>query len=223
MIDWVFQHLGMVVFVAIIFFFGRVVRRVAATLKDAANQTTPRRIANQDPDAAERARRVREEILRKIAERRGVPSPTGQPASVRGNLRERDTNPGGTPPVVGDLLRRARQQFPTLPPLDPFGGPPAAGRRLPRPEPATTELPEADVSTKRIQTLPPPVVREAPVFVAPSPIPVARVYSPMAAATSAAPGARGPVSPLVPELRDPAALRRAFILREILGPPVGLR
>ena len=25
------------------------------------------------------------------------------------------------------------------------------------------------------------------------------------------------------DLRDPAALRRAFILREVLGPPVGLR
>ena len=28
---------------------------------------------------------------------------------------------------------------------------------------------------------------------------------------------------LVGELRDPAALRRAFVLREILGPPVALR
>jgi hypothetical protein len=50
----------------------------------------------------------------------------------------------------------------------------------------------------------------------------ARVFAAATAATASAPAASAG-SVLGIELREPNAARRAIILREILGPPVGLR
>jgi hypothetical protein len=155
-------------------------------------------------DEAERTRRVQEEVRRKIAERRGR-----QPESPP--VRE---VPGR--PARGETWReRARRE---IAPVDPFGGP---GRRLAKPAPAASPAPrpfsppEPDDSgaRERQQWLTEQaLVREAT---------AARTAAGLAQTALTTPSPV--VSPWLTELREPSAVRRAIVLREILGPPVGLR
>lgn len=216
---WLLENLGLVivVIIAAVSFL----RGVFQTLKGDAEKP-PRRARPEfeDPEAAERTRRVQEEIRRKIAERR-----TGE----SGEVFEQPA------PEVFDA---PRERIPPLvrptqtPPVDPFGGPmrkivrkleeaaEAAERRF---ELADDGAAQAALERQRrleeqMRAL--EAAREAE----------RRRAAEIAAAVrqderGAARGVRvpSPVMGLRAQLRDPGELRRAIVLREVLGPPVGLR
>jgi hypothetical protein len=161
-----------------------------------------RRVGTADPSAevdeasAERTRQVQAEVRRKIEERRRRPM---------------------APPLVAPR--------PIAQPLSPpFGWPVGRGSKA-----ETVNPPEATSSTPARRQVEPTAYASAP---AQPPVERnlsadvvarnARVFAAATAATASAPAASAG-SVLGIELREPNAARRAIILREILGPPVGLR
>jgi len=152
----------------------------------------------RDPSAlppgedAERTRRVREEVQRKIVERR----------------REAAARPGSWAESPSATPRPAERSQPPL-------APPVAASR---PAPPADEEDVAEAALQRQQKLAEQVRAMEAARTA------AQVRT-SALAAFAPPGA-SPGSPPIdwlPELRDPRSVRRAVILREILGPPVALR
>lgn len=194
--QWVFQHLQIIIAVAaaIAYMFNR-----GKQAPDAGG-------ADTGDDDAERARQIREEIRRKIAERRQGASPsTRKPAET-----------SAPPPVL-----HAPQ---SVPPIDPFGGP---VRPAPPPFRRTrTELPPVPQATEA-ETMA-VLERQEQLAEQMKALEEARLKQQRraadvvttAAATAAASAARGA---LLADLRHPQGLRRAMVLREVLGAPVALR
>ncbi len=155
-----------------------------------------------DPEQAERVRRIQEEIRRKIAERRG------------------QTAPSAPPPMPAPVFEREqpafREERPAPPPL------PSAREvvtayddeaALERQRRMADQLAELEARRRE--------ARRAAQALAETGGPTVTVRS-MAREAAAGPapiGARG----LAKELRDPKALRRAMVLREVLDAPVALR
>jgi hypothetical protein len=204
--NWVLEHLQLLIgaAAAIAYYLNR--RRTSA---DGAARPAQARGPDSE-EQAERTRRVQEVIRRKIAERRG----RAPDVVERRTARER------MPPLV-----RPTQ----VPPLDPFGGP--MRRIIRKIEDAAAKLdqpidnPEAGAKTSEL-------VRQAKLAEQLRELEVARVAQERRAAeialvkikrraeTRPMPAVFGDVRAV---LRDPRELRRAVILREVLGPPVGLR
>jgi hypothetical protein len=146
-----------------------------------------------DPELAERTRRIREEIQRKIAER-GRGYRTEQPTIPREPRTEQP------PPIVREVI------VPEVPPAIRRGVSAAEVQRQ-------AEILEQQAAIAE-------QLREAELMKS-----AALKRAKYEAATTDHTGtlrsqAR---SSVLGDLRDPAALRRAFILREVLGPPVALR
>ena len=217
--DWIFKNIEVVLVIAgaIAYWINQRAREKAGQEADydedgvPENRPAPRAETrelspvNRDGgniDQEERARRIREEIQRKIAERRGQASAPAAPPPM----------PRFDPfrPVFQEQAR------PVPPPLRP-------------PEPATARGPavayDDSAALERQRRLAAQLEeleyrrREARRVAA-----QAR-FGETASAGSTAPaggitlGARG----VAAELRDPRALRRAFVLREVLAAPVALR
>lgn len=187
--DWVFDHLQLIIAAAGAIAWWLNKRR------DPAGAETPaphQEDTFDDPELAERTRRIREEIQRKIAERaRGYP--TEQPTLPR----EQQAEP---PVVVREVV------VPEVPSVIRRGAPAAEVQRqaeiLEQQAAIAEQLREAELmktaALKRAQ------------------------YE--AATTDQTTVLRSQArSTVLGDLHDPAALRRAFILREVLGPPVALR
>jgi|SRR5665213_3087893 len=155
-IEVVLKNLGTLLPVAVVF-----LGWLAATWKKLAKQSAPPRAPVRPAgDEEERTRRIKEEVRRKIVERRGAPAPTSAPAPL--------------PAPAGDYLaEQARQE------------------RLAK-EMAAIEA-----------GLPPPIAAHQP-------------YAPSSSSPAPALG-------WLEALRDPLNVRRAIVLREVLGPPMGLR
>ena len=204
--NWILEHLQLVLAIAGAFAFWLKQRSEAKSPgKETARPVQPATM--EEADDAERARKIREEIMRKIAERRGeVAKP--QPAA-----RQEEPKTFKFPPLVRPHA-----------PVDTFGGP--SRPVILRPEPAKAappvlvakgesheavlarqerlagqmrELEEKRALTLRRATVEAEVKREAD-----------GVWHRAA-------------SNVREELRDPRALRHAMILREILGKPVALQ
>jgi len=201
--DWLLNHLGVLVFLFVLF---SVVR---ASVK-AARLSEEHKAGHDETEEQRRVREIQERIRRKIVERRGGAAPEPQPAETAGE-------PAAAPPVLA-----------RVPPLDPFGGP---MRRMVvemqrrTPEPATPPVSELEAGAvlerqkqladqlralehTRRQTL-----RRATEVADAQQI----VRESVAAGRVAARGA------LLADLRDATSLRRAIVLREVLGAPVGFR
>ncbi len=148
-----------------------------------------------DPAQAERTRRIQEEIRRRIMERRGL-SPTPRPEP------EAEEEPPALP--VPPPLIAAMQPVMVSPPLEQA-----------MKAPAQEAVSESSRQQQIVQQF-----REAQAALA-----AGRDSSPLSGAEPAMPASGGSrrASPLLAELRSPAGFRRAVVLREILGPPVGLR
>ncbi len=162
-------------------------------------------------DEAERTRRVQEEVRRKIAERRGRQSEEDEPA--------RAPVPGAARSAMGEGWRGMMERR-EIPSLDSFGGP---NRRPVKAAPAPVP-PPVDRSADRGRSGragAPAVAGRRPALRQASR--QRSALCPERGAASA--GARPPpvVSPWLVELREPGSVRRAIVLREILGVPVGLR
>ena len=163
-----------------------------------------------DPDEAERARRIREEIRRKIIARRGgEPGPEPEPPLPVSR------SPEATPPVRGfpsDLPEVIREVMAPKPP--PAKPPPVAAATASREE----QLFAAE-ETERQRSLEKQLLGASGLLESAE----RRVAFEQSTADTQ-PAAQALLrAGLLEELRDPDALRRAFLLREVLGPPLALR
>jgi hypothetical protein len=185
--EWVLDHLRLLIGAAGVVAWWLNQRRAT---KAAAPQA-PKPATFNDPQLAERTRRIREEIQRKIEERARAytrPDPTAARA-----------NPAVPPPLVR----------------------PAAERRSAAPATARVSRAETD-RTKEIpaqQVALAERLREAQLIKAAARRDQVANEAGVGASSTVTIAAAG----LVEDLRDPQALRRAFLLREIIGPPVALR
>lgn len=203
--EWILDHLQIIIAVAAAIAYWLNQRRQGRTGDGAEGEgderpEVSRRDLQSDPEEAERIRRIQEEIRRKIAERAaggpiGIPPPAPEPPPL---FRTESSAPR---PVATPLPQRefTREAVPS-PVLAPPTSQANAGAILERQHEMAEQM-EVLASSRRI------VERRAAAVVAhaksqePSPI-------------------RGE---LLHELRGAHNLRRAMVLREVLGPPVGLR
>lgn len=205
--NWFIEHLQIIIAAAaaIAYFINR-----SRGTPDAENGTTSSGSPHEAQAQAERTRQIQEEIRKKIAARRAGAGETVQPPTA---TRER------VPPLV-----RPTQ----IPPLDPFGGPmrriikeiEAAAQKSFEPQPDPEAAARA-ATLERQKTL----AAEMRALEAQRLEEQRRVRA-IALATKRRPItslAGATASDVRSGLRDPRELRRAIVLREILGAPVGLR
>lgn len=217
-IEWALENLGVVVVVLLgVFSFLRSLVKAAGNREQPLAKPRPR--GAEDPEAAERTRRIQEEIRRKIAERRGttVDAPAAPPV-VFEQPAEPEERRERIPPLV-----RPRE----VSPVDPFGGP--MRKIIRKIEEAAQEpqwRPMEDAETAAA------LERQRKLEEQMRALEAARAAEQRRAAELAARRAEREMREATPsthggslrgELRDPQALRRAFVLREVLGTPVGLR
>lgn len=187
--DWVFDNLQVVIAVAGAIAWWLNQRRQSQT--EGEEPAAPPEATFDDPQLAERTRRIREEIQRKIAER------------ARGYPTEEPTLPHdepGEPPLVREIV------VTQAPPMSRRSHTALEAQRQ------AEILEEQATLAERL--------REAEQMKL-----SAQKRARYEAATADHSNAARSLSrsTVLDDLRDPAALRRAFILREVLGPPVALR
>ncbi len=212
MIEWIFKNLGIVIFVVIV--VAQLVRGAARSRK-VAEENVP---APADYDEQRRTREIQERVRRQIAERRG-----GQSAA-----------PAATPPPLAREVASApapQPQTTQLPEL--FGGP--LGRMLEelqkRSQPQPVPVEEPPLVAARFNTV--ELERQARLAGELQALEDARADARRRAAQRTeekrATAESEPVlrtaarGQLLGDLADRQSLRRAFVLREVLGPPVALR
>jgi hypothetical protein len=196
---WILEHLQILIGVA---------AAIAYFLNRVRSQSSEDRSTSDGEGQEERTRRLQEEIRRKIAQRRGL-----DPDSA--DSRE------SVPPLMVP---------PPIPPIDPFGGPAskimrrieeAASQREPQVQPAAerARMIEAERRARLAEEL-----EELGRVRAEN----ERRVAALAAETERRTPARAPVVGVTSRglrnaLRRPDEVRRAVLMREILGPPVSLR
>jgi len=207
--SWLLQNLPLL---AIVFVLISIVRAVLRA--KAAGQR--HEAGADDTEEQRRVREIQERIRRTIAERRGQVV-LAEPPEMRPTLSP------ASEPFEPPVLRTPR-----VPPIEPFGNP--VGRML------------AELQRKRAGHEEPPVLvasergsleRQARLAEQREALEQARLTAQRRATHVAAEKRvqaesdaveRGRLrGQLLHDLKDPASLRRAFVLREVLGPPVGLR
>jgi hypothetical protein len=167
-----------------------------------AKTLTPASRDGMDPEQEERVRRIQEEIRRKIAERRGQPAPGPlAPQPMFEEPRER--------PMV---FREEPQVPPPLPTVREVVVTYDDGAALERQRRMEEQLAELEKQRREAR-------RAAQAFAESGATRAATSDTQSGAARTAAVGERS----LVQDLRDPRAVRRAMVLREVLGQPVALR
>jgi hypothetical protein len=198
-VTWALSHIPQLIFAFVLLQVVRAIFRAAQLSKE--HQAT-----TSETDEQRRVREIQERIRKKIAERRGTAAPLA-PA------RE-ETAPSAP------LLRPPTR----VPQLEPFGGPSRrvvfeTERRVLLP----AEPPPIDTAAlERQQRLAEQIraLDEARVATLRRAAQVVTQRENAAASSSAATATH---AGWLGDLRDPQALRRAFVLREVLGPPVALR
>ena len=199
---WIFENLGFFVFVFVAISMIRAIRKAMQLTKEGGP-------APDETEDQKNLRRIQEGIRRKIAERRAGATP-GQPPPFGEHRPELETRPAVPPP---------------LPTLDPFGGPaarrPGEGERRVLP-PVTPALSEGALLARQEQLAEQMRVLEE-----------SRLLARRRAAEIAATQQAESVSEagvlatarerVLADLREPPTLRRALVLREVLGAPVALR
>lgn len=187
--DWVLDHLQFIIAAAGAIAWWLNQRRQG---KDGAEEAPPHQEATfDDPDLAERTRKIREEIQRKIAER------------ARGYSDEQPTVPRAEPdepPFVREVV---------ITPVPPVRRASTAHYEVQQQAEILEEQATLAEKLAEAQAMKAAAMKRAQ-------------YEAMTAdhSSDARTLAR---STVLDDLREPAALRRAFILREVLGPPVALR
>jgi hypothetical protein len=189
------------VFIVIAGLVAQVLKALQKGQGGAAEAAPKKEYEFDDPELAERTRKIREEIRRKIEQRRGG---ANQPEPVPPVVIE-SSSEATPPPVVirlPEVVREVLTPSRTPEPAEDRGAQIRAAAELERQVSLEERLQEAMLLKQSADRR---VAFEATTA---DPEPAALVKT------------RGTV---LDDLRDPAALRRAFILREVLGPPVALR
>ena len=198
--NWILEHLQLVIALA---------GGIAYWLKQrsdakAANDPRAQPATMAEGDDADRARKIREEIMRKIAERRGGAGAT--PATTPSEEKKFPL-----PPLVRPVA-----------PLDTFGGParPVIRRSAPVAQAPVMAKGESDEAVLARQERLAQQMRE----LESQRVVTLKRATVVAEATRVAEGiSERAASAVRQNLRDPRSVRHAIILREVLGTPVGLR
>lgn len=193
--EWLFDNFP----VAIVLF---VIYSIAAAVKRARNAKEEHDASHDETAEQRRVREIQERIRRIAAERRGGRAPADMPPP------RRMEQPPPVHEMPGGPLRRMMEEFERrVPPPPP---PPVAVHvnraEIERQEQLAEELRAAEAA-KALAERRAAHLRDAE---------LARA-NPLALQRAATRGR------LLEDLRDAQSLRRAFVLREVLGPPVGLR
>lgn len=215
--DWVLERKGLVIFV--LFILVQIVRGLFRARSAAA---PPPQAKPDELEEQRRTQEIQEDIRRRKAERRGAFAPPETPPPLQSE------------PMPEPLPRRAETtQMP-----EPFGGPlrrvfeeleremrPQTAQPAPQPPPLVVQ----NAGDRRTAEL----VRQEQLAEELRVLEESRMLAKRRATKEAASsyahsqsegGLRTAVQgKLMDDLRDPASLRRAVVLREVLGTPVGLR
>jgi len=203
--DWILENIW--VFVAIAAVIARLLMKAKQSSVEKRNQPAPpKEYEFEDPELAERTRKIREEIQRKVAERRGqhLQPPVLQPQRPAPVPLQR--SPEATPPPITlrEVIREVMQPRPQPVPA-------SSSRR-------TMELAAAEEARRQADLL--EKLKAAELIKT-----AGRLRAAIEASASAKESAviAQTRTAVLDDLRSPQALRRAFVLREVLGPPVALR
>ena len=201
--DWIFEHIWLLIAIASV--IARVLMK--RNQADAAEGAKPpaKEYEFEDPELAERTRKIREEIQRKIAERRGqqTQSQALPPVQARPSPVERSPNTNQPPATLSEVVREVLQPRP-----EPMA--PAARRIM-----AVNVAEESERQRTLMEKL-----KEAELMKAST---LRRQAFEASTADKEPAALQESRAGVLEDLRNPQALRRAFILREVIGPPVGMR
>jgi len=202
---WLFDNVWIVIAIAAV--IAKLVQAMRGKGAETDNTPAPpKEFEFEDTELAERTRKIREEIRRKIEERRGQHTRPAEPMPERPALAPMERSPEATPPPVviqlPELIREVLQPRPEAVPEPPAFSTVAQAEEAERQAALTEQVREAEEMKAAAE-------RRAAFEASITDQETARLQQ-----------ARTTV---LDDLRDPAALRRAFILREVLGPPVALR
>lgn len=194
--EWLFDNVP----VAIVLF---VIYSIAAAVKRARDKKTEHEASHDETAEQRRVREIQERIRRIAAERRGgrVPAETPRQPTEMESPAEPTTMGGSLKRMLEEIERRA-QPAPQPPPLVVR----TQRAEVERQEQLADEL-HALEEAKSVMERRAAHLRDAE-----------RAQANPEVIRRTAVRAR-----LLEELHDPQSLRRAFVLREVLGPPVGLR
>lgn len=191
--DWVFDNIPLLLFIAA----GIAQMLLKKKAPEDAPEAPPAEASFEDPQLAERTRKIREDIQRKIEDRRRADS-RPQPAPAPQAEASPEQPPEWIrelPPVVQEVFQTPRQTAAHHAELQ------RQAELLERQATLAEQLRQAQAMKAAVQK-----------------------RTTFETAISEKDGAKGRSQrALIGELRDPAALRRAFVLREVLGPPIALR
>ncbi|MBL9200670.1 MAG: hypothetical protein JNL39_09195 [Opitutaceae bacterium] len=205
-INWVLGNLPLVIFALVI--ISQIMR---AAKRAREQQSEEQRQARPDAlDEDRRTREVQEQIRRRIAERRGGGAPAAEPPALERPAPSPETTQlpdvfdGPLGRMLQELQKRAQPAAQEPPPL------PATALRQ------SAELERQQQLAEQLRTLEEQkmLAKRRAAHLAEARAEVAQGEPALRAV------ARGR---LIDDLRDPQSLRRAFVLREVLGAPVGLR
>jgi len=221
--NWIFDNLQIVLTVAAALAYWLTQRAASKSDKQAKGRPGAERQATPDVEDFDLTRKIQEEIRRRIAERRGEMSepPQGQPFDkAQGRSMERPPEP--------EQFERYREPEPP-PPLQPVPVEP------PSPVMSPMGVPESDLERQLEEA------RERAALTAEKRKQASvKLSQALRSSEAAAAGIRAPKMPslgwqmttggqggsnrtLRRALLSPSTVRQAIVLREVLGPPVGLR
>ena len=210
MIDWIFKNLGVVIFLVI------VISQLVRGAMRARKTTEERGTSPVDYDEQRRIRETQERIRRQIAERRGQQAPapdTAPPPLARQApppLAQQETTqlPDVFDGPLGRMLQELQKRAQPQPVAEP---PPMVAARVNSAELERQEQLAAQL--KALEDARADAKRRA-----------AHVVEGKRVTAESEPALRSAArGQLLTDLADPKSLRRAFVLREVLGAPVGLR
>jgi hypothetical protein len=191
--DWILDNIRLIVIVGGAIAYWLNQRRKAKEEAEAARTMAPAQAKTQEGEDAERTRRVQEEIRRKILERAGGAT---KPSAV-------------LPPPLPAASRLSR---PEQPKADAYVEPSVEEQEQTVAADQAMLLRQQQLAAKLQELQQQRRAHERP----------AEVFAEKTALAMSAVGTSVLGSPLA-DLRNPALVRRAIILREVLGTPVGLR
>jgi hypothetical protein len=205
--EWILAKLPVLIFVLV--FAAKIFEAIMKSRKAKSEHES----GHDDAAEQRRVAEVQEQIRRRIAERRGgAPVPPTPPASIpipRPIVRRAETTE--LPDPMGGTLRRVFEEM---------------ERKLQPPAPAPEPPPLVQhrrAELERQQEL----AEQLKVLEEQRVLAQRRATNLATEVREEAESERGVLSAgrthLLDDLRDPQTLRRAFVLREVLGPPVGLR
>lgn len=199
--DWIFDHIWVLVAIAAV--IARLFGKKASGDESEGQPGKPKEYEFEDPELAERTRKIRDEIQRKIAERRGQPVPPlvqqPRPAPIE-RSPEATTPPVNLPEIFREVMKPRSE--PVAPPLLRRAMTVNMAEEAERQAALMEKLQEAKLMKEAAQR---------------------RLAFEASIADKETTVLKQARAGMQEDLRSPAALRRAFVMREILGPPVALR